>query len=352
MKKRINYLFLTLLLLILPISKIQAIEKVSCGNDVVFPKQMPSVISFVISTMLYLIPIILIVMGMIDLIKALIQQKEEDMKRYQKQFFKRILIAACALLIIVIVKTILNVLVGLNERNNVGDCLNCFINNECKTYVESDNQPQELNKKYPKVVAKPMKENSAKNNSTKKNSTKKNSTKNNPNYFIGDSRTEGMCKEFKLCQNDKYLGVSSKGFSWFKNTAVPSVSNNIGSTKHNIIILMGVNDLGTSKKSGEQVANKYYNIVYNLATGQWKNQEIIFASINPVINGMSNASTESVTEFNAQMKKNIENSNLSNLSYCNTYSSITINKTNIPDGLHYNKATYQKIYDTIKNSCL
>ena len=50
------------------------------------------------------------------------------------------------------------------------------------------------------------------------------------------------------------------------------------------------------------------------------------------------------------MQSLIENSGLSNLSYCDTYNNVNIVPSS--DGLHYNASTTNKIYNYIVNNCI
>ena len=140
-----------------------------------------------------------------------------------------------------------------------------------------------------------------------------------------------------------------KGYSWFINTAISKVNNKIKTKDYNIIILMGVNDVGSNGKS---VATKYYNKIYELATTTWKNQNIIFVSVNPVKDGKSNAYMSGVNSFNNEIKSKINSSKLTNLKYCDTVSSLNMSQIDSGDGLHYNKTGYTKIYNQIKSNCL
>jgi len=177
-------------------------------------------------------------------------------------------------------------------------------------------------------------------------------TKIENNLFVGDSRTVGMCDLYKVCDGDDYIAKSSMGYSWFQNTAVPSINNKISSKRYNIIILMGVNDVGGTSSSGKNAAVKYYNTVYSLTKSMWSNQNVVFVSVNPVIDGKSYAYTVAINSFNSEISSMIQNSELSNFKYCDTASSLNVTLNNAPDGLHYNRDLYQQIYNKIIDDCL
>lgn len=76
------------------------------------------------------VPIALIIMGMIDMGKAVMEQKEDDVKKAQKVFVTRLTAAAVTFLIITIVKLVINILAGqgaIDGEDSIMDCVNFFI---------------------------------------------------------------------------------------------------------------------------------------------------------------------------------------------------------------------------------
>jgi cytochrome c biogenesis factor len=76
------------------------------------------------------VPIALIIMGMIDMGKAVMQQKEDDIKKAQQVFVTRLTAAAITFLVITIVKLVVSILAGngaVNDENNLMECVNFFI---------------------------------------------------------------------------------------------------------------------------------------------------------------------------------------------------------------------------------
>lgn len=172
------------------------------------------------------------------------------------------------------------------------------------------------------------------------------------NLFVGDSRTVGMCQGYKLCGKSEYIAEVSKNYSWFQKKAIEAINTKIKNKDYNIIILMGVNDVGRTESNGKNQSIKYYETISSLATTTWKNQNVIFVSVNPVIDGYSDAYTEAVNAFNNEIKSKILSSDISNLKYCDTNSKLNITTSNAKDGLHYNEKTYQQIYNIIIKECL
>ncbi len=72
------------------------------------------------------VPIILIVFGMVDLGKAVMQQKEDDIKEAQQMFIKRLIAAALVFFIIVIIGfflSILEVVLGESQMEGILTCV-------------------------------------------------------------------------------------------------------------------------------------------------------------------------------------------------------------------------------------
>lgn len=181
------------------------------------------------------------------------------------------------------------------------------------------------------------------------------------NIYIGDSRTVGLCITMtgdsagcsysaggaKYNDSDIYIAQGSMSYSWFNSTAVPAVNNIISSydnVKFNIYSMMGVNMLLYD-------IDKYISSYNSLASGSWKNHNVILVSVNPVDenierqHGYSTKNSDIVT-FNTKLKNGVSGNNVK---YCDTYSSL-INNIVTTDGLHYGSSTYQSIYSKI-NAC-
>lgn len=178
------------------------------------------------------------------------------------------------------------------------------------------------------------------------------------NIIIGDSRTVGMCATYtgnwQRCQysvggaytygNDIYIAEGSKGYSWFNSTAIAAVNSILNSnpnTTYNIYSLMGVNFLLSD-------INSYIPKYNSLASGSWKNHNIILVSVNPVDEnkerqyGYSTKNSDIVT-FNTKLKNGIS---ASNIKYCDTYSTV-LASLSTSDGLHYNSSSYKTVYNTM-----
>lgn len=89
----------------------------------------PALTSTVVSIIQWVIPVILIVLGMIDLGKAVTSNDEKQMKEAQKTLIKRVIYAVLVLFIVAIVRFVFSALApDDNSQKSVSACINCFIN--------------------------------------------------------------------------------------------------------------------------------------------------------------------------------------------------------------------------------
>lgn len=90
-----------------------------------------SIVRLVITLIQIGVPILLVVFGMLDLGKAVMAQKEDEIKKGQQTLIKRCIAAAIVFFVITIVRLLVSVLLRNNdEKGNITDCINCFISNE------------------------------------------------------------------------------------------------------------------------------------------------------------------------------------------------------------------------------
>ena len=77
------------------------------------------VIGFVVNAIWFGVPILLIIFGMIDLGKAVIASKEDEIKKATKAFGKRFLYAVCVFLVVWLVQVVMDWVskIGLTEVN-------------------------------------------------------------------------------------------------------------------------------------------------------------------------------------------------------------------------------------------
>ena len=152
--------------------------------------------------------------------------------------------------------------------------------------------------------------------------------------FIGDSRTVGM-EMFVGGREDEYWSAkNSMGYSWLVSSGAPAVENLIDENT-DVVILMGVNDLGN--------VSRYVDYM-NAKAADWKERgaRTFFVSVTPVVDSKSpNAKNSRIEDFNAYAVENLKG-----VHYIDAYNRIR-NSFGSPDGIHFDGATYREIYRII-----
>ena len=165
------------------------------------------------------------------------------------------------------------------------------------------------------------------------------------NLFVGDSRIQEM-RDYGVVDSSKVIYGSGYGYNWFVgngtfnggntnaiNGAIDGISKKVKeNTNYNIIIWLGVNDLGYVD------ASTYFNKYSELAQGEWANYNLYIVEVGPV-NEDASILNNDINEFNNSM-----NSGLNNIKYIDiAYNINTFDNS----GLHYGSSDYSNIYSQI-----
>ena len=105
-------------------------SKVSCGNVTGIPSKIPYLTSLALIIIQVAVPVILVIMGAMDLFKGVTAQKEDEIKKGQQLFIKRLIVGALIFFVVVIAKLLVSV-VADSSSFNIVDCIDCFIDNSC-----------------------------------------------------------------------------------------------------------------------------------------------------------------------------------------------------------------------------
>lgn len=137
MKKKIFICLLLGLILFSVNSVVFAKNIASCdsaiSSGILLDAKIPQTVSTIINIIKIAVPILLVIFGMLDLFKGITSQKEDEIKKGQQLFIKRLISGALVFFVFLIVQLIVSFVAGdANENTNIMDCVNCFINNECK----------------------------------------------------------------------------------------------------------------------------------------------------------------------------------------------------------------------------
>lgn len=105
------------------------LANVTCGG-ITMDAVLPNLISTVVNVIKIGVPIILIIFGMIDFGKAVMAQKDEEIKKGQQIFFKRAVAAIAVFLIVAIVQLVFGIVANASgdAANSPMSCVKCFVN--------------------------------------------------------------------------------------------------------------------------------------------------------------------------------------------------------------------------------
>ena len=108
-------------------SKVLMSTEYTCGGtNLVFSGTFPYIVSTVVLLIKIVVPILLIIFGMLDLGKAVVASKEDEIKKGQQLFIKRVIAAVIVFFVIQIVQIVIRFVSG-NDAD-VANCFNCFVN--------------------------------------------------------------------------------------------------------------------------------------------------------------------------------------------------------------------------------
>lgn len=105
---------------------------VSCGNGYItnIPSLIPNIVKIAYIIIQIAVPIVLIVMGMLDLFKGITAQKEDEIKKGQQMLIKRLISAALIFFVFAIVKFVVS-FVADGNGSKILECADCFISGVC-----------------------------------------------------------------------------------------------------------------------------------------------------------------------------------------------------------------------------
>lgn len=114
---------------------------IGCGNKSACPKEgtkgtgaydipviIPQLTSYAVTLLKIVTPVILIIMGMVQLIKAIASQKEDEIKKYQSSLVKKVIIAVMIFFVISIVQFVISKAADSSESGSLRSCMQCFLN--------------------------------------------------------------------------------------------------------------------------------------------------------------------------------------------------------------------------------
>ena len=120
------------------------LDTVSCGLNasgeplLVMDSMIPNLVSTAIDIIKIVIPILLVGFGMLDLGKAGMEKKKDEIKKGQQTFVKRLVAAVIVFLVVFVVQIVLGLVAPRGENSNVWSCFDCIVNgtssDNCEPY--------------------------------------------------------------------------------------------------------------------------------------------------------------------------------------------------------------------------
>lgn len=114
-------------------------------EGILVPNTLFNLVATIIKLIKIAVPVLLIIWGMIDFAKSVVAKKEDDIKKYQKNFVSRLISALVVFLIVFVVQLAVNIVSSVEDKTNeqgqtVSDIWSCskkFING-----VDSTNEDE------------------------------------------------------------------------------------------------------------------------------------------------------------------------------------------------------------------
>ena len=310
-------------------------ENVALSNYLVIVKRAMLLIQIIV-------PILLIVMTIVQFTSMI--NNPDDKKGISK--LKNKILAA---VIVFTIPFIINALMGvLGESTEFSDCWNKAgetVNTESE-YIPIEDDTETSNP----IGKNDYKAGGKSSTSTTTSTTTTSTTAVNKVIFVGDSRTVGMyayksgdwSSDYSKSgahelDKDVFIAETGKGLDWMKSTGMPAAQKYMGSGSA-VVILMGVNDYGN--------ADGYISYLKSNASS-WTSDgtKVYFSAVGPC-SGSKNSLNPSIQNFNSKVESNLP----SGIKWIDTYSYLTSNGYKTTDGIHYDKDTYNKIYNYIKSA--
>ena len=111
---------------------IKPLTYVKCGDAYDIPSEAPRIISLVIVVFKTGAPLILIIAGMITLIKAILANKDDEVRKAKSALVRKIIAAVLVFFVVSIVQLLISLVADEKEIGSFTSCLNCFMNNDCE----------------------------------------------------------------------------------------------------------------------------------------------------------------------------------------------------------------------------
>lgn len=132
MKKKVLF-FVVLLMCVCFVPNVLAANITGCESllpGVNIDVKIANAVHMIVLAIQIAVPVLLVIFGMLDLFKAITAQKEDEIKKGQNLFIKRLIAAAIVFFVIAVVKLLISFASG---DEGIMTCASCFLNGANKT---------------------------------------------------------------------------------------------------------------------------------------------------------------------------------------------------------------------------
>ena len=142
--KILKYMLCALMLFMTNFNMVFAVgnEYIKCGDNSI-PAPIPPITRVVVLLLQIALPLVIIIMGSLDFLKAVIAADQDKIKKNQAQFFNRLKAGGIFFFVVVFVRLAVSLVSDANNKENAGimECLDCLINNEEACGEITENNP-------------------------------------------------------------------------------------------------------------------------------------------------------------------------------------------------------------------
>ena len=129
--KKIKYLIasLSLLLISMPVMAADCGKKETSACKTIvacMDNKIPNTVHIVIVAIQIVVPILLVIFGMIDLVKAVVAGKEDEIKKAQSVLIRRLITGVLVFFVVAVVRLLISFTGDFSQ--GMTDCMNVFIN--------------------------------------------------------------------------------------------------------------------------------------------------------------------------------------------------------------------------------
>ena len=120
-----------LLVVLFYVPSVFAVDITGCDtvmSGISIDPKIPNIVHTVILVIQIAVPVVLVILGMLDLFKGMTAQKEDEIKKAQQMFVKRLVSGVLVFFVILIVKLVVSFAAGDKESDTIMTCASCFLN--------------------------------------------------------------------------------------------------------------------------------------------------------------------------------------------------------------------------------